>query len=234
MNTKTASKVALVTGAGKRLGRAFAIHLAKREYDIAVHYFSSDIGARETAEEIKAIGRRAVLFSADLSKLSAPKKLVQDVREEFGRLDLLFNSASTFPEPNTLRPKHDIELETEEEWEQAIAVNLQAPFFLTKYAVPLLRQSDNGIIINVLDHPSTARAAHTISKQGLKALSELSEKTFSKNPRAVSLLLENVIPGEEMTEEDIARLKWTGVEKVLIALDEILNDRSVSSISVSE
>ena len=74
------------------------------------------------------------LIQADLAESYAPKELIKEVVQVFGRLDLLVNSASTYPEPDKIQSKHTFDKESEEEWEEALAVNTRAPFFLIKYA----------------------------------------------------------------------------------------------------
>src|SRR5579883_2495594 len=95
---KLAGQVALVTGAGKRLGRAVALRLAREGADVAVHYGQSEAEAREVVAAIEAMGRKAAAFSAELTDVRAIEKLVADVAARFGRLDILVNSAANFQE----------------------------------------------------------------------------------------------------------------------------------------
>src|SRR5687768_4634882 len=87
-------KVALVTGAGRRVGRALAVALGRRGAAVAVHYNATDRGAQECAAEIRAAGGRADVFKADLTNAKAPADLVAAVVKAFGRLDVLVNSAA--------------------------------------------------------------------------------------------------------------------------------------------
>src|SRR5215831_619733 len=84
-------RVALVTGAAKRLGRYVALHLAGEGADIAVHYGKSETEARTLVEEIERQGRRAVAFSADLTNVEVIPRLIEQVAGHFGRLDILIN-----------------------------------------------------------------------------------------------------------------------------------------------
>src|ERR1700739_2161747 len=93
---KLAGRVALVTGAGKRLGRAIALRLGREGVDVAVHYGKSAGEAREVVGEIERMGRRAAAFSAELRDVGAIQKLVADVVARFGRLDILVNTAANF------------------------------------------------------------------------------------------------------------------------------------------
>jgi NAD(P)-dependent dehydrogenase (short-subunit alcohol dehydrogenase family) len=87
-------RVALVTGAGRRVGRALALALGRRGATVAVHYGSSKAGAAEVAHEITGLGARAEVFGADLTDPAAPEQLVAEVAARLGRLDVLVNSAA--------------------------------------------------------------------------------------------------------------------------------------------
>src|SRR5580704_939992 len=95
-NRKLNGKVALVTGAAKRLGRAIAMHLAREGADVVVHFHRSAPEAQETVTQITNLGRRAICLPADLAKKSDIDKLFANTHQEFGRLDILVNSASNF------------------------------------------------------------------------------------------------------------------------------------------
>ena len=86
-------KVALITGASRGIGRACAVALAKRGYDIAVNYNSNDAKAKEVVDEITSLGRKAVAYKADTADLTAVKQMFRDVVKEFGKLDVLVNNA---------------------------------------------------------------------------------------------------------------------------------------------
>jgi len=213
------NQVALVTGAGKRIGQAIAVYLAEIGYDVVVHYSSSQAGAEETKAKIENMGRTAYLIQSDLAETYAPKELIGELAQRVGRLDLLVNSASTYPEPDRIQSQHSFEKESEEEWEEAIAVNTRAPFFLIKYASKLLEKSENGLIINILDRSVDemipSRTAHTVSKNALKVVSDLGARSFAGKFRICSLLLGRIIPGERMSEEEVAAVRWVGIEPVL-------------------
>src|SRR6266481_6047297 len=93
---KLAGRVALVTGAGKRLG--LALRVACEGADVAVHYGKSEAEARQVVAEIEKMGRRAGAFSAELTEVPAIQKLVQSVASRFARMDILVNCAANFLE----------------------------------------------------------------------------------------------------------------------------------------
>ena len=136
-------RVALVTGAAKRLGRAVALRLAAEGADVVVHYRSSEREARDTVLEIEKLGRRSLAISADLAQVAQIKKLFERAAEHFGRLDILINSAANFLETPFAQT-------TEADWNRSLDSNLKAPFFCAQAAAPLLKSSQ-GVIINFAD-----------------------------------------------------------------------------------
>jgi len=117
---------ALVTGAGRRLGRAMALDLASRGYDVAVHYASSASGARSAAEEIAATGRNAAVLQADLLNEDDVGSLVPRAAEALGGpLTVLVNNASIFE-------RDTVQSMTRDSWDRHFESNLRAPVVLTQ------------------------------------------------------------------------------------------------------
>jgi 3-oxoacyl-[acyl-carrier protein] reductase len=139
-----ASRVALVTGKGVGIGRAVALALAAAGARVAVHYRTSQTEARATLEEIRAAGGDGLLHPADLTDEAAASGLVDRVVSELGRLDVLVNNAG-----DPLRRSALADCPTDL-WRQAFAVNVDAAFFVTRRAIPHLRASGKGAIVNVL------------------------------------------------------------------------------------
>lgn len=160
-------KVALVTGAGVRVGRAIALELGRAGCDVAVHYRSSADPARRTAEEIVAFGRRAVTCRGDLADLATPERIVGEVRARLGRLDVLVSSASSFPK----RALADSDAGF---WEETLRLNLVAPALLARAAAPAMIEAGGGRIVNLADilthRPPRGYAAYCTSKAGLEGL----------------------------------------------------------------
>src|SRR5262244_3640139 len=96
MTQPVLNRVALVTGAAKRIGRAVALRMAREGCDVAVHYRSSEPEAREAVAEIEKLGRRGIAICADLTRVSETEALVNRAGDHFGRLDVLVNSAANF------------------------------------------------------------------------------------------------------------------------------------------
>lgn len=181
---KLHGRVALVTGAGKRLGRHIAIRLASEGADVAVHYGKSAAEARQMVAEVEKLGRRAAAFPADLADVAAIGKLVSEVAAHFGRLDILVNSAANF-----LQTKFG---ETPEAtWDASLDTNLKAPFFLCQAAAPHLAQSGHGAVINFADIGGLMGwrefLPHSISKAGIILMTRVLAKELGPAVRVNAL-----------------------------------------------
>jgi pteridine reductase len=158
-------RVALVTGAGQRVGRVIALELAARGFRLAVHYNTSRAGAESTVEEIRAAGGQATPFHADLRRPEAADALVGAVRSHFGALDVLVNSAAGME-------RTSIGNVSPAQFDAILALNLRAPFLLSQAAsreMPV-----GGAIVNVADHmaeePWPDYSVHGISKAAVVAM----------------------------------------------------------------
>ena len=141
LQSSLVGRVALVTGAAKRIGRSVALRLASEGADVVVNYRSSKGEAEEVVAQIAAMGRRAVAVRADVAKRAEVTALFAAVEKEFGRLDILVNNAGMF------FPAKFEEL-TEEQWDRILDANLKSQFLCSQAAAPMLRRSGHGRIIN--------------------------------------------------------------------------------------
>src|SRR5712672_565033 len=161
-------RVVLVTGAAKRIGRAIAVRLAAEGADVVIHYHRSKSEAEDAVAEIVKLGRKSIAIQADLCSLAQIKRLFQQTVDQFGRLDILVNSAANF------LPAH-LDDTTEKMWDTALDTNLKAPFFCAQAAAPLLKQS-RGVIINFADIggilPWPGYIPHCASKAGVIMLTK--------------------------------------------------------------
>jgi NAD(P)-dependent dehydrogenase (short-subunit alcohol dehydrogenase family) len=135
-------QVALVTGAGKRIGRSIALRLAAEGASIAVNYRASRAEAEEVVREIQALGQKAVAIQADVSRRPEVAKLFAEVEKEFGRLDILVNNAGEFFPAKF----EDI---TDEQWDGIMNANLKSQFFCAQAAAPIMKRQGRGRIINL-------------------------------------------------------------------------------------
>jgi NAD(P)-dependent dehydrogenase (short-subunit alcohol dehydrogenase family) len=177
---KLAGRVALVTGAAKRLGRAVALRLAEQGADVAVHYGNSKDDALSLVEQIRNMGRRSSAYSADLRNIPAIQPLVDNVAKEFGRLDILINNAANFVEAKFGQT-------TEDTWNASLDTNLKAPFFCAQAAAPYLAKSGHGVIINFADIGGLLGwkefLPHSISKAGVILMTRTLAKELGPSVR---------------------------------------------------
>ena len=134
--------VALVTGGGKRMGRAIALTLGRAGADVIVNYNQSRDGAQATVREIAALGVRAMALRADVSHPKQVAAMFRTIAKHFGRLDLLVNNAGVF------FPKTWDELE-EKDFDLVLGANLKGPFFCAQAAARMMVRQGHGNIINI-------------------------------------------------------------------------------------
>jgi pteridine reductase len=195
-------RVALVTGAGRRLGRSMAAALAGRGMTVAIHHHASSQGAYNLRQEILDSGGRAACFDADLTDAAAARSLPERVVQELGRLDVLVNSAAVM---------HRLSLEqtTPEQWDGILNLNLRAVFFCTQGAAPALRAS-RGKVINLADlaglEPWSGFAAHSVSKAGVVMLTKVLALSLAPDVTVNAIAPGTVLVPDEYDAEERERL----------------------------
>ncbi|HET7456837.1 MAG TPA: SDR family oxidoreductase [Gemmatimonadaceae bacterium] len=201
---RLSGRVALVTGAGHRVGRALAVALGAREMRVAVHYRGEADGARETARLIGESGGEAELFRSDLGASGAPARLVADVTAHFGGLDVLVNSAAVMERT----PVGEV---TEEAWDAMFALNLRAPFFATQAAAAVMR--DGGAVVNIADLAAfetwPAYVPHGITKAGVVQMTRALARALAPRVRVNAIAPGAVLLPEGWTDRDAERLTST-------------------------
>ncbi len=205
-------KVALVTGAGKRVGRVIALALAERGAAIAIHYRSSRAAAEELASSIATAGGRAQTFVADLERVAEIERMSAEVIAAFGRIDVLVNCASVFYR----KPLEEL---TERDWDVNLDTNLKAPFFLAKFAGAAMRRQGAGKIVNIGDwagiRPYNNYLPYTVSKSGLIGLTRALAKALAPEVQVNCIALGPVMPPEDYDADEIARLANATLTKTL-------------------
>jgi 3-oxoacyl-[acyl-carrier protein] reductase/pteridine reductase len=208
-------KVALVTGAGKRIGRSVALRLASEGADVVVHYHGSQPEADEVVAQIVAMGRRAVALRADVAKRADVTAMFATVEREFGRLDILVNNVGMF------FPAKFEEL-TEEQWDRILNTNLKSQFLCCQAAAPLLRRTGQGRIVNfaslggLLAWPSYTH--YCVSKAGVIMLTRCLSRALAPEITVNAIAPGTIsFPGDapEIAEDFIrlAPLRRTGTAK---------------------
>jgi NAD(P)-dependent dehydrogenase (short-subunit alcohol dehydrogenase family) len=196
-------QVALVTGAAKRIGRSIALRLAAAGADIALNYHLSAKEAAELAEEIRRLGRRAAVFAADVSRASDVREMLAGVEREFGRLDILVNNAGVFfdvPFPEL----------TEDQWDFTLNTNLKSQYLCAQAALPLLRRSGRGRIVNLSSigafQPKPNHVHYCVSKAGVVMLTRCLARALAPDITVNSVAPGKIqFPGEEIDQGYIRR-----------------------------
>ncbi|WP_299412779.1 SDR family oxidoreductase [uncultured Sulfitobacter sp.] len=200
-------KRALVTGAGKRLGRAMALYLAGRGHDVAVHYAASSEAADAVVTEIMAMGRNAVALQADLLELEAMEALLPEAAQALGGpVTCLVNNASIF--------EYDrLTTATRESWDRHINSNLRAPFVLSQAmaAQGLVATEDpsgepvaTGLIVNMVDQRvrklTPEFMTYTLAKMGLWALTQTTAQALAPHVRVNAIGPGPTLQGSRQTQ----------------------------------
>ena len=196
-------RVALVTGAGRGIGRALALGLADAGADV-VCLARTQAEVEAAAEEVRAKGRRAMAGTADVTNQEQVASAVEAAIAEFGKVDILVNNAGI----NIRKPALEVE---EQDWDRVVATNLKGPFLLAQAAAPLMRRDGGGVIVNIADlsglQPWPAFAHHSVSKAGLIHLTRVLARALAPDIRANCIAPGTVLPPEDYTVEQVERLR---------------------------
>jgi pteridine reductase len=194
-------RIALVTGAGRRLGRSIALALAESGADIVMHVHTSS--GEDVAQEIKARGRRAFLLTSDLSTTAGAVQLGNAALSEAGRIDILVNSAAVFF-PTPLR-----ELSASA-WRGILQTNLTSPFVLALTLGRLMREQGKGKIIQLADwsgvRPVPGFLPYCVAKSGALAMTQALAKALAPQVQVNAVAPGPVLPPEDYTKETVRRL----------------------------
>ncbi|WP_286746197.1 SDR family oxidoreductase [Aquabacterium sp. UBA2148] len=187
-------RVVLVTGAARRLGREIALTLARQGWDVAVHCRISRVEAVATVDEIRAMGRRAEVFTADLSDEQATRELVPRITSALGQLDAVVNSASTFEYDRA-------DSFTYAMLEKHLRANTAPAIVLSQALAAHVRSRQcEGAVVNLLDqklwNPNPDFLSYTLSKAALESATQLLTLALAPTVRVVG-----VAPGLTLTSE---------------------------------
>jgi NAD(P)-dependent dehydrogenase (short-subunit alcohol dehydrogenase family) len=230
MTESPVSRCCLLTGA-KRIGADLALALAKQGADIALTYRNSESEATQAADAVRQLGRRAIIIKADVSREEDCHAALVQVEREFGRLDVLVNMASLY--------RHvPFDAMTADDWHRQLAADLDGTFNCTRAAVPLMRRSGGGHVVNFTDWVAASGrprylgyVAYYVAKAGVRALTEALALELAPDRILVNAIAPGPIlapPGTSDTELDaVAKATplggWGGsaeiVKAVLLLVD---------------
>jgi pteridine reductase len=189
-------KVALVTGASRRIGRVLALALAKAGANVAITYRDSEAQAQQTRKELEALGIKAFAIRCDVRNPKAVEDAVAGVMQQFGRLDLLVNNAGIFETAK-------LEQISVEQWDAMFETNTRGPFLMAKTAHPHLKAS-RGRIINIGSlgglHPWPTHGHYCTSKAALHMLTQTMSKAFAPEI-SVNCVAPGMIVNGEVSED---------------------------------
>ncbi|MCX7754360.1 MAG: enoyl-[acyl-carrier-protein] reductase FabL [Anaerolineales bacterium] len=193
MMTDFTGKTALITGSGRGIGRAIALHFARLGADVVVNFFRNRAPAEQTARDIEALGRRALLVKADIGDLDDLNRLFEATETAFGGLDFYVHNAASGYNRAAMEQKP-------KGWEWTMNINARSFLFGTQKAVPLMERRGGGAIVSITSSGSTRVLPDYVvvgaSKAALEALTRyLAVELISKN-----IVVNAVSPGVVETE----------------------------------
>src|SRR5437764_3468739 len=189
-------RTALVTGGSRGIGRAIALALAAEGADVAINYVSSEAAAKDVVEQIRKIGRRAMLAQADVGDFPDTFRMAQDVLRELGRLDILVNNAGINSDKTFVKMDHA-------SWRKVLAINLDGVFNCTKVFVDQMLKQEWGRVVNISSVigqiGNFGQANYAASKAGVAAFT----KSLAKELAGKGVTVNAVAPG--FIETDMVR-----------------------------
>ena len=211
-HTDLGGKKALVTGAAKRIGREISLALAQQGVDVALHFHGSEREARKTEEDLRAKEVRAVAFKADLTDLDACDLLMDRVTSEFGKVDILVNNASDFPQTRL----EDLDQDRARfalQFDTLARLHMRAPLYLGMRLGLRMKQNGWGRIVNITDRVTSRGQAYPhwilylATKYGLYGLTQALAVELSPEVTVNSIAPGLVIPPSEMDSQEVQRLR---------------------------
>jgi pteridine reductase len=224
------SPLALVTGAAHRLGKVFALTLARQGFDIVLHYHQSKDEALQTQAEIETLGRRVILSQADLTSPAQIQLLIS----KFDSLNVLVNSAAFMPGGN-------VDLLTLENWDTSLDLNLRAPFLLAQECAK--KMNAGGLIVNITDVGAqkawSRYPSYTVSKAALESLTKILARALAPQIRVNAIAPGFVLQSDIVSDEEWQRLinriplkRPARTEEIAFALEFLLKNEYITGQTI--
>ena len=183
-------EVAWITGSSTGIGRAVALALAEQGSRVVVHYNRSEGEARDVVERISSSGGEAALVGGDVSNAQEVKRMVGEIEDRYGRLDVLVNNVGSLIERRTLSEM------TEDLWERVMAVNLKSVYLCSQAVLPMMRRQGRGKIINMTSVAArTGGAAGSVAYATAKGGVSTLTRAMAKELVGEGILVNGVAPG---------------------------------------
>lgn len=196
-------RVVLVTGGARRIGQALAMAMAERGAHVAFSYRSAAAEARATQAQLQERGVKALAIRADISRRADVAAMFRKIRQRFGRLDVLINSASNFE-------RAPLATLSERDWDHAMETNLKGPFLCALFASRMMRRRRAGKIINIADwagvRPYRDYLPYCVSKSGVIGLTKALAKELAPAIQVNAIAPGPIMPPEGMTPAQRARI----------------------------
>ena len=224
------SPLALVTGAAHRLGKAFALTLARHGFDIALHYHHSLDAALQTRAEIESVGRSVTFAQADLTDAAQISSLLSKIDS----LQVLVNSAAFMPSGN-------VDALSLENWDASLDLNLRAPFLLAREASQ--KMTEAGLIVNITDVGAqkawSRYPSYTVSKAALESLTKILARALAPRLRVNAIAPGFVLPSDIVPAGEWERLiqrvplkRPARIEEVTSALEFLLHNEYITGQTI--
>lgn len=224
------SPLALVTGAAHRLGKVFALTLARQGFDIVLHYHQSTDAALQTQAEVESVGRRATVSQADLTDPDQIQSLISHLKA----LDVLVNSAAFMPGGN-------VDALTIDNWDTSLDLNLRAPFLLSQECAK--KMTDGGLIVNITDVGAqktwSRYPSYTVSKAALESLTRILARALAPKIRVNAIAPGFVLQSDIVSDDEWQRLinriplkRPARTEEIASALEFLLKNEYITGQTI--
>jgi len=234
--------LAIITGSAQRLGRGFALYMAREGYAIVLHYNNSQKKAAITAKEVQALGVPAFIVQADLADVNQVAKVFSYVDDLIRNPDLQLDPLKVLINCAAIMIKSDARTISTEEFDAVINLNLRAPFICAQMAFP--RMKNGGLVVNISDIAGqkawSSYPAYTISKAGLDSMTKVLARSFAPMVRVNGIAPGLAEPPEKMQMEDWKKLinrlpikRSSSQEELNLALELLLKNEYITGHTIN-